>query len=163
MSAVGLIGSARTPTPSRVVSFRTEAEACARPETCEVLVSDTDLQQGQGSHGSFSRGETHNFMAAVGPDFKAGFVDPAPVSNADLAWTIARALGIQLKPKGKLVGRPITEALKNGGRAPAFEAKVLRSGKGPGGFETVLNYQQLGQQTYFDAAGMPGRVFGVKP
>ncbi|MEI9889349.1 MAG: hypothetical protein WDN45_00710 [Caulobacteraceae bacterium] len=32
-----------------------------------VVVSDTDLQQGQGSHGSLSRGETHNFMAAVGP------------------------------------------------------------------------------------------------
>ncbi|HEY4031513.1 MAG TPA: alkaline phosphatase family protein [Caulobacteraceae bacterium] len=162
MSAVNLIGSARTPQPSMVVSFRTESSGCAEPETCEVLVSDTDLQQGQGSHGSLSRGETHNFMAAVGPDFKAGFVDPAPVSNADLPWTIAKALGIQMKPKGKLVGRPIDEALKDG-KVPAFDAKVMRSDKGPGGFETVLDYQQVGEQKYFDAAGMPGRVFGLKP
>jgi arylsulfatase A-like enzyme len=162
MSAIDLIGSAKTPQPSMVVSFATYSSGCARPETCEVLVSDTELQQGQGSHGSLSRGETHNFMAAVGPDFKTGFVDPAPVSNADLAWTIAKAAGIQLHPKGELVGRPAVEALK-GGQVPAFQAKVLHSGKGPNGFETVLNYQQLGEQKYFDAAGMPGRAFGVKP
>jgi arylsulfatase A-like enzyme len=162
MSAIRLIGSALTPQPSMVVAFRTETSGCAKPETCEVLVSDSELQQGQGSHGSLGRGETHNFMAAVGPDFKTGFVDPAPVSNADLAWTIAKAAGIQLHPKGKLVGRPIVEALK-GGQVPAFQAKILHSDKGPGGFETVLNYQELGEQVYFDAAGMPGRVFGVKP
>jgi arylsulfatase A-like enzyme len=162
MSAINLIGSARTPQPSMVVSFATYSSGCAKPETCVVLVSDAELQQGQGSHGSLSRGETHNFMAAVGPDFKAGFVDPAPVSNADLAWTIAKAAGIQLHAKGKLVGRPIDEALK-GGKVPAFQAKTLHSAKAPNGFETVLNYQQLGEQKYFDAAGMPGRAFGVKP
>jgi len=162
MSAVNLIGSARTPQPSMVVAFRSFSSGCAKPETCEVLVSDSELQQGQGGHGSLSRGETHNFMAAVGPDFKAGFVDPAPVSNADWAWTIAKAAGIQLHPKGKLTGRVMEEALK-GGQTPAFEAKTLHSDKGPNGFETVLNYQQLGEQKYFDAAGMPGRAFGVKP
>jgi arylsulfatase A-like enzyme len=162
MSAVGLVGSALTPQPSMVVSFRTWSSGCARPETCEVLVADSDLQQGQGSHGSFSRGETHNFMAAAGPDFKRGFVDPAPVSNADLAWTIAKVAGIALHPKGKLTGRVIGEALR-GGQVPAFQAGTLRSAKGPGGFETVLDYQQLGARKYFDAAGMPGRVFGLKP
>lgn len=162
MSAVNLIGSARTPTPSMVVSFRSESSGCAKPETCVVLVSDSDLQQGQGSHGSLSRGDTHNFMAAVGPDFKAGFVDPAPVSNADLAWTIAKVAGIEFRSKGKLKGRVIAEALK-GGQVPRFETKRMRSDKGPGGFETVLDYQQLGDQKYFDAAGMPGRVFGLKP
>ena len=162
MSAVNLIGSARTPAPAMVVSFRSGTSGCAEPETCEVLVADTDLQQGQGSHGSLSRGETHNFMAAAGPDFKAGFVDPAPVSNADLAWTIARITGIDFHAKGKLVGRVIGEAL-TGGQVPAFEAKTVRSDKGPGGFETVLDYQQVGEQRYFDAAGMPGRVFGLKP
>jgi arylsulfatase A-like enzyme len=162
MSAINLIGSARTPQPAMVVSFRSESSGCAKPETCEVLVADSELQQGEGSHGSLGRGETHNFMAAVGPDFKTGFVDPAPVSNADLAWTIAKAVGIDFKAKGKLVGRAAGEALE-GGQTPAFEAKVLRSDKGPGGFETVLNYQQVGDQRYFDAAGMPGRVYGLKP
>ena len=162
MSAVNLMGSARTPTPSMVVSFRTETSGCDKPETCEVLVSDSELQQGQGSHGSLSRGETHNFMAAVGPDFKAGFVDPAPVSNADWAWTAAKALGIELHPKGKLTGRVMDEALK-GGQVPAFQARTVRSDKASNGFETVLDYQQVGDQRYFDAAGMPGRVYGLKP
>ena len=74
-----------TPQPSIVVNFRSFATGCAEPATCGVEIADTGLQQGQGMHGSFSRADTQNFMAAVGPDFKAGFVDPAPVSNADWA------------------------------------------------------------------------------
>ena len=163
MSAVNLIGSARTPTPSMVVAFRTEGGDCPQPETCEVLVADSNLQQGQGGHGALSRGETHNFMAAVGPDFKAGFVDPSPVSNADLPWTIAKALGIDFPSVGKLKGRVIAEALKGGPVAVPSEAKVARSDKAANGFETVLDYQQAGEQRYFDAAGMPGRVYGLKP
>ena len=37
-------------------------------------IADTVLRQGQGMHGSFSRGDTYNFTAAIGPDFKAGYV-----------------------------------------------------------------------------------------
>ena len=33
-------------------------------------------------HGSFGRVDTMNFMAAIGPDFKAGYVDALPVGNA---------------------------------------------------------------------------------
>ena len=163
MSAVNLIGSARTPTPSMVVAFRTEGGDCPMPETCEVLVADSPLQQGQGGHGALSRGETHNFMAAVGPDFKTGFVDPSPVSNADLPWTIAKALGIDFPSVGKLKGRVLAEALKGGPAAVPSVAKVVRSDKAANGFETVLDYQQAGEQRYFDAAGMPGRVYGLKP
>ena len=60
---------------------------------CTVGVADTPLATGQGNHGSFSRAETRNFMAAIGPDFKAGFADPAPVSNADIAPTLAQIDG----------------------------------------------------------------------
>jgi hypothetical protein len=162
MSAVNLIGAARTPQPSIVVSFRSYSSGCAKPETCEVLVSDSELQQGQGTHGSLARGETHNFMAAVGPDFKKGFVDPSPVSNADLAWTIAKALGIGFKANGKLIGRPAVEALKGGPASVPSQAKVQASDKGVGGFQTVLDYQEAEGRKYFDAAGMPGRVFGLK-
>jgi len=76
MSALGLKGTAVTPTPAIVVNFRSYASGCAEPTTCSVQVADTVLRQGQGMHGSFSRGDTLNFMAAVGPDFKAGFADP---------------------------------------------------------------------------------------
>jgi arylsulfatase A-like enzyme len=162
MSAVNLMGSALTPRPAIVVGFRNWTQGCPKPDTCQVIVSDSSQQMGQGSHGSLGRGDTHNFMAAVGPDFKKGFVDAAPVSNADLAWTIADAIGITLKPKGKLTGRVIREALK-GGKPVKFQTKTLTSDKTPEGFHTVLNYQIADGRRYFDAAGMPGRVFGLKP
>ena len=75
MSAINLKGSARTPMPSIVINFRSYSTGCDQPVLCTVEVADTGLQQGQGMHGSFSRADTMNFMAAIGPDFKAGFVN----------------------------------------------------------------------------------------
>jgi len=57
-------------------------------------------------HGSFSRGDTMNFMAAVGPDFKAGYVDALPVSNADVGMTIAQLLDLHAAAVGGLTDRP---------------------------------------------------------
>ena len=162
MSAVNLVGSGRLPRPSIVLSFASRAGDCAMPETCQIEVTDDGYQQGQGSHGSFGRGDTHNFMAAIGPDFKTRFRDPAPVSNADLAPTIAKVLGIRMPSKGRLKGRVITESLKGGAATPS-KAGTMRSQAGTDGFTTVLNYQEAGGARYFDAAGMPGRVLGVKP
>jgi arylsulfatase A-like enzyme len=161
-SAVGLEGDARTPHPAIIVSFRSFAGACGQPEICGIEVADTDLQQGQGIHGTFGRADTHNFMAAVGPDFKAGFVDPAPVSNADLAVTLAKALRLDIAPRGALRGRVLGESLK-GGRATAFSARTLRSAPAANGFVTVLNAQDAGGAPYFDAAGAPGRTLGLRP
>ena len=72
-----LKGKAVTPNPSIVVNFRSYAAGCDEPTNCSVEVADTVLRQGQGMHGSFGRGDTMNFMAAIGPDFKAGYVDAA--------------------------------------------------------------------------------------
>jgi len=82
VSQLNLKGKAVTPNPSIVVNFRSYVEGCNEPTNCSVEVADTVLRQGQGMHGSFGRGDTMNFMAAIGPDFKAGYVDPLPVSNA---------------------------------------------------------------------------------
>jgi hypothetical protein len=84
LSAINLKGLARTPRPAIAVNFRSFATGCAVPVMCTVEIADAGLQQGQGMHGSFSRADTMNFMAAIGPDFKRGFVDEAPVSNADM-------------------------------------------------------------------------------
>jgi hypothetical protein len=65
LSAINLDGSGRTPRPSFVVGFRSYATGCAEPLLCAVEVADTTMQQGQGNHGSFSRADTMNFMAAV--------------------------------------------------------------------------------------------------
>ena len=78
-----------------MVNFRSYSTGCAEPTLCTVEVADTVLRQGQGMHGSFSRGDTMNFMAAIGPDFKAGYVDPLPVSNADVGMTIARLMNLR--------------------------------------------------------------------
>jgi arylsulfatase A-like enzyme len=163
MSKVGLIGSARTPQPSIVVSFKSFSTGCADPEMCGAEIADSGQQQGQGIHGSFGRQDTHNFMAAVGPDFKARFVDPAPVSNADWANTLAQILGLQLSSNGHARGRVIAEALRDGGAPPETRPIVVRSEPAANGFITVLNAQEAAGQTYFDAAGMPGRTLGLKP
>lgn len=161
-SEIGLAGAARTPAPDIVVGFRNWSSGCADPELCGVEIADSGQQQGQGTHGSFGRQDTHNFMAAVGPDFRAAFVNPAPVSNADVAPTIAHILGLDLGPGGH-AGRVMTEALRDGGAAPEVRKVILRSDPAANGFVTVLNRQDAAGRSYFDAAGMPGRTIGLEP
>ena len=160
LGAINLKGSAITPMPAIAVNFRTTASDCTEKPTCEIEVADTILQQGQGMHGSFGRGDTMNFMAAIGPDFKSGFADPAPASNADVGKTLAHILGLKIKDKGKLVGRVLNEALP-GGQVPKYVAKVMQSPPSRSGLITVLNFQLVGETRYFDAAGFAGRTFGL--
>ncbi len=160
MSAVNLKGLARTPRPSVVINFRSYATGCDKPVMCTVEIADTGLQQGQGMHGSFSRAETMNFMAAIGPDFKAGFVNAAPVSNADMGKTMAHILGLKIPFKGALMGRVAEEALP-GGASPTVENFIERSDPGAEGLATILVGQRIGVNRYFDAAGFPGRTVGM--
>jgi arylsulfatase A-like enzyme len=162
LSAINLKGSAITPMPAIAVNFRTGASPCPEKLTCEIEIADTALQQGQGMHGSFGRGDTMNFMAAIGPDFKAGFADPAPASNADIGKTVAHILGLKIKDKGKLVGRVLDETMP-GGQVPKHIAEVMQSAAASGGLVTVLDYQLVGHTKYFDAAGFPGRTLGLSP
>jgi arylsulfatase A-like enzyme len=167
LSAVGLKGSALTPQPAIYIGFMdfTTPQCLAQwknPELCSVLVADTALQQGQGNHGGFTRANTRNFMAAIGPDFKSGYRDASPISNADIAPTLAHILGFDKPSNGRLKGRVITEALRRGGKAVHATPHVLRSAPAANGFVTVLETQSVGDETYLDAAGMPGRVVGLK-
>ncbi len=159
MSAIGMVGSAKTPRPSIIVSFRSYSTGCANPELCAAEIAETSLQQGQGQHGSLSRANTHNFMAAIGPDFRDHFLDPAPVSNADLAPTLAKIFGFDLGGRGKLGGRVIGEARSGASvKMPVYAPAVITSTPAANGFTTVLHVQRLGDQTYYDWAGAPGRV-----
>ncbi|GAC1544731.1 MAG: alkaline phosphatase family protein [Candidatus Velthaea sp.] len=160
ISAINLLGSALTPVPAIVVNFRSSSTGCAVPTNCTVEVADTNLQQGQGMHGSFSRADTANFMAAIGPDFKAGFADGAPVSNADVGMTLASILKLSIPAKGNLIGRVMSEAIP-GGSMPQIKRDVMRSAPGEGGLVTLLKYQQVGATRYFDAAGFAGRTVGL--
>ena len=160
LTAINLKGSALTPMPAIAVNFRTFSTGCDQPLTCTVEIADTGLQQGQGMHGSFSRADTMNFMAAIGPDFKSGFVDEAPASNADVGKTLAHILGLKIKDKGQLIGRVLTEAMPRGA-TPSYTARVMLSDPVSGGLRTILNYQLVGNTRYFDAAGFPGRTVGL--
>jgi hypothetical protein len=160
LSAIALEGNAVTPRPNIVVNFRTMTTGCAEPLLCSVEIADTTLQQGQGMHGSFSRADTMNFMAARGPDFKSGFADDAPASNADIGRTIAHLLGLTVRSRGSLVGRILAEAFV-GGKLPAHTRKILQSSADSNGLRTVLRYQTVGRSLYFDAAGFLGRTVGL--
>ncbi len=161
LGAVNLKGTAITPLPAIVVNFKSFAVGCAEKSLkCAVEVADTGLQQGQGMHGSFGRSDTKNFTAAIGPDFKKGFADGLPVSNADIGKTIAAILALDIPGHGKLIGRVIGEALPNG-PVPHAVQKTLRSLPAANGLVTELRYQQVGSTRYFDAAGFPGRTLGL--
>jgi len=162
MSAVNLKGSALTPQPSIIVSFASHPiSGCSPLLMCAAEVADTTLETGQGMHGTFGRADTRNFMAAIGPDFKIRFADTAPVSNADINPTLARIVGLDITPRGDLKGRVASEALKGGAKVKVSR-KTQTSASAANGERTVLQYQQVGQTRYFDAAGFPGRTVGLE-
>ncbi len=160
LAAIGMEGTALTPTPSIVVNFRSFSLGCADPTTCGVEVSDTIKQQGEGSYGSFSRADTRNVMGAVGPGFRTAYLDPAPVSNADIGKTISWLLGLKRKEKGTQVGRVLTEATPNGAMVGS-RPLVIRSEQDDTELRTIVKYQTIGVTRYFDAAGYPGRTLGL--
>ena len=160
LSQVGLKGKAVTPTPSIVVNFRSWAQGCDEPSNCSVEIADTVLRQGQGMHGSFGRGDTLNFMAAIGPDFKTGYVDALPVNNADVGTTIAHLMGLRSPSSGGMEGRVMSEALPNGIVPKSADGSVT-SKPAANGLQTVVKYQRVLSQRYFDAAGFPGRTVGL--
>jgi arylsulfatase A-like enzyme len=151
-SSIRLIGSSLTPSPAIAVTFKTFPADPKEPLMSDVQITDYGLQQGQGMHGSFGRANTFQFMAAIGPDFKKQFVDRAPVSNADIAPTFAQVLGLDLASHGELKGRVLKEALAGGPAPDSFESKTSISESAPNGKSTLLEYQQMGRQVYFDQA-----------
>jgi hypothetical protein len=165
--AIGIGGGlALTPHPALVVNFASSPiEGCTLAAVlCTATFADTGLQQGQGMHGSLSRSDTWNFMAARGPDFRRGFVDPLPASNADIGMTIAQLLYLDIKAKGPLGGRVLAEALVGtmpGMPLPLVSTRVLQSQPGRNGQRTILRTQSLGTSVYLDMAGFPGRTVGL--
>lgn len=161
LSSIGLEGNALTPTPAMVVSFRSFSTGCEQVELCTAEVADTTLQQGQGMHGSFSRADTWNFMAGSGPDFRKGYEDPMPASNADVAMTIAKVLHLTLHPKGQLQGRVLEEALVRG-KPQAIKHRTVISTPSDDGPQTILRQESVGETLYNDVAGTPGRTAGLE-
>ena len=107
---------------------------------------------GQGTHGTLSRFDMHNTLVASGPDFRAGFRDELPSSNADLAPTIAHLLGLPHPPP--MDGRVLTEALtaKDEPAPPATTIERLESHRDADGvnWRQTLQTVRCGGETYFD-------------
>jgi hypothetical protein len=160
MSALALTGAAVTPRPTIVVGFRSHSTGCQQPLLCSAVVADSTLQQGQGQHGSFSRADSMNFMAATGPGFKRRFVSDLPAGNADVGRTIAALLGLTMRDSGRAVGRVLTESFP-GGAVPTAERASMRASAASGSVRTELHYQTVGRTKYFDVAGTPGRAVGL--
>jgi Type I phosphodiesterase / nucleotide pyrophosphatase len=163
LSKISLIGAAKQrglPEPAIVVNFKNFSLVPGDLLT-RVEIADTTLQQGQGMHGSFSRADTGNFMAAIGPDFRSGYVDPLPVSNEDVAITVAKLLGLEagMSPGG---GRVLKEAQFHEPllwflpqNRTAFSVKpdlLFSNAPSSSGRWTVVFYQDLDGHRYYDNA-----------
>jgi hypothetical protein len=54
----------------------------------------------------------------------------------------------------------MTEAMPNGATPKAYRGQIS-SKPDANGLKTVLQFQRVGEQRYFDAAGFPGRTVGL--
>ena len=147
-----LLGTALTPRPSLVVALKSWSRDARDPLRTEVDVSDGTLQEGQGTHGSLGRADVTNTMIAFGPDFKRGFVDPAPAGNADLAPTLAKVLGLTLPSRGRLRGRVLAEALAGGPATTPSTCGEALSRPTKDGARTALHFQTASGVRYLDTA-----------
>jgi hypothetical protein len=120
------VGSSKVPRPSIVVAFKVFYLNPADLQTA-IQISDASLREGQGMHGGFGRDSTYNNMAAIGPDFKKGFVDPMPAGNADITPTLAHVLGFDLSKSTPLAGRVLVEALAGQPSAAPGPVRYVRS------------------------------------
>jgi hypothetical protein len=146
LSAINMTGSSKVARPSIVVAFKVFYLNPADLQT-GIQISDASLREGQGMHGGFGRESTYNNMAAIGPDFKKGFVDSVPAGNADIAPTLAHLMGFDLPKGAPLAGRILVEALA-GRPSPAADAlRYLRS-KPAGDKQTIIAYQEHGGIRY---------------
>jgi len=149
---INLAGSARLPAPTIVVALKTFSRDAHDPLRTQVDVSDTTLQEGQGGHGSFGRADVTNTMIASGPDFKRGFFDRSPASNADLPVTLAHLLGLTLPSRGRLRGRVLSEAIAGGPPAVGATCGEAVSTPSKEGLRTALHFQTAAGVRYLDAA-----------
>jgi hypothetical protein len=161
LTDINLKGSTALPLPAIVVNFRSFSVDPSNPLQSAVTICDAALQEGQGMHGNFSRADTLNNMAAIGPDFKKGYIDDAPVSNADIAPTLAHILRLDLSGNGHLVNRFAEEALAGGPASTPYQTGLKQSTVSASGMKTLLRYEKVGNVYYFDCAGFEGRTVGL--
>ncbi len=137
--------------PDVAVALRWTDEKNASGFPGEIF-ADGGRRTGQGTHGTLSRYEMHNTLVASGPDFRSGFRDELPSSNADLAPTVAHLLGLPHPPA--MDGRILTEALTDPAEPtpPGATTERVTAGRAADGthWEQYLQVSRCGGETYFD-------------
>jgi arylsulfatase A-like enzyme len=97
----------------------------------------TSTQTGVAGHGAASPYDIHNTLIAAGPDLRERAVSSAPTSNADIAPTLLRLIG--LEPLKTMTGRVIAEALRNGPSPSAIAVeRSAETVKTPDGSYTLV-------------------------
>jgi hypothetical protein len=84
-------------------------------------------------------------------------------ARASKTWvTAAHILGLKLPSTGHLIGRILSETLKNGAsELPKAKSLTRISSPAAHGLQTVLQFQVVSDNMYFDVAGFPGRTVGL--
>jgi hypothetical protein len=154
------------------VSTRNKSAALVHPVK-GVMYADTGtgntFTTGMGMHGAAGEREIHNFCAAVGPDFRRGFVDLNPTANIDVAPTITQILGIlpNIGPGGIVpTGRPMTEALSDGRRpAGGSHTQTMTTDRMLQGVEavTTIRVTFVGDEAYLDDSAIEHKPLGSSP
>lgn len=107
---------------------------------------------GRGMHCTLSRFDMHNTFLALGPDFRAGFVNEMPTGNVDIAPTILWILGIQ--PPAPQDGRVLAEALVNPPFPPLTTSEPRRleatADLPEGQWHQYLETRTVGRTVYLD-------------
>jgi hypothetical protein len=124
---------------------------------------------GMGMHGAAGEREIHNFCAAIGPDFRRGFVDFIPTANTDVAPTITQILGLlpNIGPGGVVpAGRAMAEAL-TGGRhgAGGSHTQTMTTDLMLQGVEavTTIRVSWIGDEPYLDGSTVEHKPLGSSP
>jgi hypothetical protein len=74
--------------------------------------------------------------------------------------TIAQLLALHPTAAGGLTGRVMSEALPNGTIPKAADGTIV-SKPAANGLQTIVKFQRVLSQRYFDVAGFPGRTVGL--
>jgi hypothetical protein len=160
---IGEIGKVSTPNKSAELVHPVKGLVYADNGTSKTFTT------GMGMHGAAGEREIHNFCAAIGPDFRHGFVDFNPTANTDVAPTITQILGMMpnIGPGGAVpAGRAMAEALTDGRRsAGGSHTQTMTTDLMLQGVEAVTTIQVswIGDEPYLDGSTVVHKPLGSSP
>lgn len=107
-------------------------------------------QGGVAGHGTSSPYDIHNTLIAAGPDFRERTRSRVPTSNADLAPTLLKLMGLTIP--NTMSGRSIDEALRGGPALGSVQAvrRVETARLADGAYQVDAQVTRVGCARYLD-------------